>query len=215
MKKLSIIWCIVFTTGTTVWSQVHIDIAAGYSPGSSPVTAGLIVNRERPQDEFEFNMIHVKPQFFGGLRVNVEMKSPFFIEGGLSFTRRTSLYQIKYRIVYELNPNEYMSESEDIIFLPVNIGVGIGSFDVSSGLSVRKSISKIKELSHLKGFHADHNTIKLGWQMGVRYCFMRTMVGLEYHGTLHRVGHGMYVNGTSLEIRNVPGRIVFAAQYRI
>lgn len=215
MKKLMIITCALLGTYLTAWSQVHFDVKFGASPGTKPVSAGLIVNRDNPHEEFVFNMVQVKPQFYGGIRANVQLASPFFLESGISYTRKTSRYQLNYTMHSKEHPEEmYMNESEDMFLLPVDIGVSIGDIDVTSGLTAMKTISSIKELSHLKGFQTDGNSIKLGWQMGVRYGFKRTLVGVEYQGSLNRVGHGMYVNGKPLEIMNVPGKMVFTMQYR-
>ena len=214
MKKLIMITCILLATYSIVGSQVRFDVKLGVSPGSTPLSAGIIVNRHNPYDEFQFNMIHVKPQYYAGIGANVQLEVPFFLEGGILCTQRTSLYQINYRIVTEINPAEnYMSESEVMILLPLNLGVNLGSIDVTSGLTIKRTISTINELTQLKGFACDDNAFRLGWQMGVRYSFHRTLVGVEYLGSLNRVGQGMYVNAQSLEIMNVPGEFVFSVQY--
>ena len=216
MKKLIIITSILCVTFLPAWSQIRFDIKAGMSFSSSPSTANILVNRSNPHEEFQLNMIKVKPQFYGGIAVNVGLSSPFFLEGGVSYTKRTSTYMVEYRMAPEIGSStQYMDESENMILLPVNVGVSIGKVDLTSGLTASRTISSIKQLTHLKGFHQDANGIKLGWQMGARFAVKRAMIGVEYQASLSRVGQGMYVNDQSLELMNIPGQFVFGIQYKL
>ncbi|HUR30065.1 MAG TPA: hypothetical protein VMZ69_01465 [Saprospiraceae bacterium] len=215
MKKLILIACIISAFCSNIDSQIRFDIKLGFSPGSNPATAFTLINRDKPYEEFSFNMVNTKPQYYGGVLAHVELGQPFFVEGGVAYTKSTSTYQINYRIVSEQTPAEqFMTESEATILLPVNFGVSMGAIDITSGLSAMKAVSQSHELSHLKGFSQDENSIRMGWQMGVRYAFHRAMIGVEYQGTMNRVCEGMYVNNHSLELMNVPGKVVFNVQYR-
>ena len=73
-----------------------------------------------------------------------------------------------------------LTVSEDVLQFPLQIGVSLGNFDVTSGLMLMKTISTKNELSQLKGYTEDSNSLKWGWQMGVRYGFKRAMAGVEY-----------------------------------
>ena len=217
MKKVLLTSIILFAASSIIWSQKFgFDIRIGMSPAAHPVTADLIVGRENPHNEFLFNLVRVEPQFYGGLRVHKQLKAPFFLEGGLTYTRRTSQYQVNYRMPQTEPGSQHliMKESEDILQLPLEIGVSLGRIDVTSGLTIMKTLSSQNELTHLNGFSAENNTLKWGWQMGVRYGIKRVMAGIEYQGSMQRVCQGMYVNEKPLEIMNVPGRFVFSLQYR-
>lgn len=216
MKKLIISAAILLATCAISQAQLQVKAEFGASPASNATSAGIIVNRDNPREEFQFNQTQVKPQFYGGIRANIKLGSPFFLETGISYTKCTSEFQLNYTMDRPENqPQEmYMSESEDMLLFPLDIGVSIGKLEVTSGLTAIKTISAIKELSHVQGFHSDGNSLKMGWQMGVRYGINRTQIGVEYQGSLNRVGQGMSVNGNSLEIMNVPGKMVFTMQYR-
>ncbi len=215
MKKFFIINCLFLGLASTATSQIHLDVKVGMSPASNPVTSPILVNRDKPKEEFQMSMNHVKPQFYGGLALNVQLANAFFLEGGISYTKRSSDYLIRHTYGRDGKPElESMHESEDMILLPLNIGVSLGSFDITSGLKVMKTISKTTELSHIKGFNTNDSSLKMGWQMGIRYGIHRTMVGIEYQGSLTRVGQGMSVNGHSLEVMNVPGNFAFTIQQR-
>lgn len=196
-------------------AQVRFNVKLGASPGSNPRTASILVNRDNPFKEFQFNLVHTDPQYYGGVSAHISLATPFFLEAGISYTKQTSRFLIDYRFSSELQDDkEFMEGSEEMILLPVNIGVSLGGLEITSGLRAIKALSNSSELTNLDGFHADGNSIKLGWQIGARYGFNRTLIGVEYMSTLNRVCQGMYVNGQSLEIMNIPGAYVFSIQYR-
>ena len=215
MKKLMILSFLLMTFTTQMNAQVRFNLKLGASPGANPRSASIFVNRENPVKEFQFNLVHTDPQYYGGVSAYVPLATPFFLEAGISYTKLTSQFLIDYSVPLKLqNDNVLMEGSEEMILLPVNVGVTMGGLDITSGLRAIKTISHSSELTHLDGFHADENSIKLGWQMGARYAINRTLIGVEYMATLNRVCEGMYVNGQSLEIMNVPGSFVFSIQYR-
>lgn len=211
-----IIICTLLGSNLTMWSQISIGPIFGYSPALSPKVYSLFVNRNSPHDEFQFNMVHVQPQFYAGIVAHLPLQSSFFLEGEVCFTQKKFTYQIDYRMSSETNPDmQYMKESENMIMVPVNIGVSLGDIDVTSGLTAMTTFSKTNELTHLNGFNEEANQVRMGWQMGVRYAFHRMLFGVQYQGTLNQVGQGMSVNGQSLELMNVPGKVVFSIQYAI
>ncbi len=214
MKKLMIITCILFVHTLSAWTQTSLNIKLGVTPRSGVFEHYMIVNRNNPHEEFKFSTLQVKPQFYAGVAAHLQMRPPFFLEAGMTYTEKISLYQVNYRMPTEINPADMvMSEKEKIIMLPVNIGVSLGKIDVTSGLSAIKSLTKAKELTHLQGFHQEDNKIQIGWQMGARYAIGRTLLGIEYQGTLNRVCQGMYINKQSLEQQNVSGNFVFSIQF--
>ncbi|MEO5907417.1 MAG: outer membrane beta-barrel protein [Saprospiraceae bacterium] len=217
MKKLIISSVLLCASYSAMWSQMRVDIKLGISPASSPVNAGVLINRDNPRSEFMLNMVHVKPQFSAGINLHQRLNESFFVEGGFAYTKKTSQFRVNYTLPQSepLSSEMFMNESEDIIQLPVNIGVGLGKIDVTSGLTALKTISSKNELAHIEGFSAEDNSLRYGWQMGVRYAFMhRASAGVEYQSTMTRVCQGMKVNGHALDLMNVPGRIVFNLQYR-
>jgi hypothetical protein len=215
MKKLMILYSIFLLAFTSIQAQAHFDLQLGVSPGGKPSCASLIVNRSNPYEEFQFNMVDVKPQIFAGVRANVQLAEPFFLEGGVSYTKSNTEYKVNYTYENETRPSEIsMSVINHIIQFPLNVGVSLGSVDITSGLTAMKIISSDNELEQLNGFHSDDAKFQLGWQMGARYAIDRFMVGLEFQGGMNRVCEGMYVNHESLELMNVPGKFVVTGQYR-
>lgn len=217
MKKLILSTILSFAASSIMWAQVHFDVKLGVSPGSNGGANALLVNRENPFAEFQLSMIHTDPQFYGGIRTHIGLRAPFFIESGLSYTKRTSIYNLNFTMEQRepMSKVMSMSEKEDILLLPVDIGVSIGAFDVTSGMRLNKTIKSSNELSHLSGFSHENPSLQMGWQMGIRYGFANVMAGIEFMGSLNRICKGMSVNKTSLEMQNVPGKLAFTLQYRL
>ncbi len=214
MKKLMFIISALLLNILSAWAQPKLIINAGISPGLKSLQQSIIINRSDPHTEFRFKLSEVKPQFYFGAGIHLSLRGPFFLEAGLTYTQKTSLYQMNFRMPSEVHPAEkYMSETEKSILLPVNIGVSLGHIDVTSGMTIMKTLSTTNDLSHLEGFQQDDPGFRFGWQMGVRYTIRRASLGIEYQGTLNRVCHGMSVNKQSLELMNVPRNFVVKMQF--
>lgn len=206
--------CITLATLGNSGAQIKFDFKVGASPGSNPKSAATLINRSNPSEEFQFNMVKAEPQLFAGIAAHVPLKAPFFLEGGISYTKSASVYRIDYSYPEPGPKEQFMKGSEAMVMLPVNIGARIGNFEVTSGFTAIQSLSVESELAHLNGFKNEAKAVKLGWQMGARYDLKVVMLGAEYQGAFSRVCQGMNVNNESLEIMNVPGRWVFNIQYR-
>jgi len=132
MKSLKLLatWSIFLTAYSSAWTQFRLDLIAGISPGSNPTTAGIIVNRQLPSEEFIFNMYKVKPQFYGGMKARLDLDTPFFTEAGIIYTQKTSLYYMEYTLDFESGRDPYasMSETEHLLLIPASIGVSLGLF---------------------------------------------------------------------------------------
>lgn len=215
MKNILITFIFIMTFTPFISSQIRFDIVGGVSPSATHTSEGLIVNRHLPHEEFVFNLGHVDPQFFAGVKGQIELATPFFVEAGLMYTRKKSTYDITYTMIDAEHPvqDHIMAETDHIVILPVNIGVNLGLLDVTSGLRVMKSLSRKSDFNNLSGFNTDGTLPEMGWQTGIGFSIARSRIGVEYQGNFSRVGRGMFVNGQSLEIRNVPGQVVLLLQH--
>ena len=198
-------------------AQFRFDVFGGISPQTTPASADLFVNRHLPHEEFRFNMRKVDPQIFAGIKGHVELGTPFFAEAGLMYSRRKSTYQALYTIIDREHPvsSYIMTETEDMIMLPVNIGVNLGIVDLTSGFRVAQTVGKKTDLDQLAGFMSDDNTLRLGYQASVGVSIFRSRIGIAYLGNFSRVGSGMSVNNQSLELMNVPGQFVLTLQHSL
>ena len=217
MKNIFSILILLLVSMGPIAAQVSFEVFGGISPRSTPANADLYVNRHSPHEEFRFNMTKVDPQFFAGVKGHLELGAPFFAEAGLMYTRRKSTYEALYTIIDREHPvsSYMMTETEDLIALPVNIGVNLGIFDITSGFRINQSIGKKSDLDQLNGFVSEGNPIRFGFQAGTGVSIFRSRIGIEYLGNFSRVGSGMYVNNQSLELMNVPGQFVLTLQHSL
>ena len=214
MKTAAIIISVLLTGVCSLDAQIRFDVWGGVSTPSIPGNAGIFINRELPHEEFRFNIGKVKPQLFAGAKAHLELSSPFFVEGGLAFTQRNVIYDIRYTIIDAEHPvsDHNMSESVNQLMLPVNMGANFGAFDITSGFRGIYAFGKKSALHQLSGFEDDASSVQLGWQAGAGYYFNRSRIGLEFMGNFSRVGYGMKVNGQSMELMNVPGHLILSFQ---
>ena len=217
MKHAILSFSIVAMTMTHGYSQLLFQITGGVSPKSNPVSAGVFINRHLPHEEFVFNMHEVKPQVYAGMKARVELEGPFFMDVGLKYTKRTSTYHLEYTMIDFEHPvsDYFMTESDHVLLLPVNIGVSLGALNVTSGLRGMRSIFRNNDLNQLTGFSGSSYPIYFGFQGGITYQIGRSGVGVEYYGNFSRVGSGMSVNGQSLELMNVPGQFLLTIQHNL
>ncbi len=119
MKKILITSIFFLAVSSIIWSQknIGVDIQIGLSTGNNPNSAFVILNRENPHKEILFNILHVKPQFSAGIRIHKELGTPFFLESGLTYTKKTSIYQVDYRMRQPepVEQQNQMTVSKDII----------------------------------------------------------------------------------------------------
>lgn len=214
MRNILILAIILIAGLSESMAQIRFDIVGGVSPVSRSSSAGVLINRMNPHEEFVFNVVKVDPQFFIGGKANLELSTPFFANVGLLYSKRNSTYHAAYTIIdaEHPQPDYYMEETEHILMLPVNVGVNIGPLDVTSGLRVMKTAARKSGLDQIAGFTYTGKPIQLGWQAGIGYSLFRTRLGVEYQSTFSRVGNSMMVHDQSLELMNIPGQFVFNIQ---
>ena len=196
-------------------AQPEVVLIGGISPGSNPTTADLIVNKITPQNEFLFNMNKISPQYTAGLKLHFPVANSFFHEIGMTYSKQTYHYTMEYthRDQPEEPPHE-MKETKNLLHIPASIGVSMGILDVTSGLNGIVSLTKVSDLDLMEGYKDEVNRFRMGYHAGLRVRLGPAAVGVEYNGEFNRVGQGMSVNGQSLELNNVPGRVMATVQYR-
>ena len=217
MKTLAmlIIWSFLVTASTNSWSQIRFDFVAGVSPGVNSNSPEKLINRKFVSDEFRLSLNRIEKQFFLGLNANLSMRAPFFAEAGITFSQRKSEYLMAYTYPNEVDPPQVLvPETENLLILPLSIGVSIGKVDIISGLNLTGVISKKTEMSHVNGYTTEESFLRTGWHTGVRHTFGRSMIGIQYQSSFNRLGAGTAVNGESLELNHVPGQFVMTAHFR-
>jgi hypothetical protein len=205
---------LALTIHTMSEAQFRMDVVGGYSPASQPRSAGIIVNRQLPHEEFVFNIIKADQQFHGGIKTQLELGAPFFLEAGLIYTKARTTYHLAYTLIdaEHPEPDYFKEETNHYLMLPVQIGVNLGMVDVMSGFRLMQSMNNQSELESMPGFQGTTSALRYGWQGSVGLNIMRCRVAIEYQGNFSRVGEGMKITGQSLELMNVPGQFVLLFQ---
>ncbi len=214
MKKIYISFAIGFCFIINGFSQVSFNVTLGMSPGYHPSTVGLLVNKEKPDQEFMFNMTEVKVQYFAGMNAKLQLTKPFFVEFGLNYSKRSMNYQVEYSVLNDDHTiaQHQMKESDHILTMPVNLGVKIDAFDVVTGLRVFRSIGFSSDLNHMPEYKSKQALFRIGWQGGIGYNLSVTRIGIEFDSQFSRVGNGKSISNHSLELMNIPSQFTFTIQ---
>ena len=214
MKNLILLVLVLCASFVPLNAQLNFYMKAGISPERNLANYPLIVNRQNPYEEFLFDLMQVKTQYFGGILVRGDLGSNFFVESGATYTQRKSVYSRKYTLRREKGTYQELQETEDQLILPLSIGVHLKSFEITSGFLGFVSLAKQTELNHIEGFSDQSDKVQMGWHAGAGINLNKVFIGVEYQSAMNRTGTGMSVNKQSLELRNVPGQCVFNIRYK-
>ncbi len=190
------------------------NIFAGLSPQQTPVQAGLIVNRENPENEFVFNLESVEKQFTVGFTKNFRFNGSFFGTLGLQYSREQKNYAMSFTHPELSGKNDFaLKTSRHMITLPAGIGVKLNKLEVISGLQVQYGIKSEMKEDIPMGFDMDKSRMEMGWYTGIGFSYDRTRIGIQYHSTLHRDGYNLMYHQKPMELMNVPGNFNFTIGY--
>jgi len=217
MEKLLVPSFFLLINSFSLYAQVHIAAIVGWSPALHLNEPKALIISDVPGREFLFNINRTSSQYYGGLKVLIEISEPFFIEAGVTYTARNNEYHCEYVVLFpgEETLLHSMTGNEKLLQFPINIGVNLNAIKINSGLMAIQPISAKSELEHMQGYSSERNSMKFGWLTGVSVGIksIRSDFGIEYQKSFDRVCQGMYIHDESLAIRNVPGRFVLKYQF--
>ena len=217
MKTISLLSFIMLCCSAPGISQWNFNLTTGFSPKATPVSAGLILNRHLPHEEFVFSVAKVNHQFFMGLKAQMEMSNSFFADIGLTYTKQNSTFQMDYTLINDAHPQsrQLLTKSKHLLVVPVNIGARLGAFDMTSGFRAFHTIEMETELDRMRGFSSSGSLFNMGWQWGGGFYMSGARVGVEYQGNFSRLGSDINFNGQSLVMMNIPGQWILTFQHRL
>ena len=195
----------------TAQAQVQFGVKAGIAPTRTMGTAPLLVNRNDPTADFLFNgqRVEYSPSLGLVLRLN---KERFFFEGEANYYSIRKSYAMQY-----LDGGNYseashpMDESCKSIELPISLGVKIGHFEVTSGLSGRYEFGQKSSLTEMPNSRREVNELTFGFHGSVGLSFGKVFAQLRYQQEFMNYGQGIFVNDQELLLRNSPSQLRFAA----
>ncbi|HUR31888.1 MAG TPA: hypothetical protein VMZ69_10685 [Saprospiraceae bacterium] len=217
MKKLfSIVLCCCITSIFTMNAQnVVMTFTAGVSPQQNPEPHHIFVNRSSPREEFTFDLAQVKASYFVGVgaRYNVNQ---FFFAGEAQYNRREYLYNISHTFpgFGRTEQTEILSESMNVINLPLTLGVDLGIIDVTSGFLPQVIVSQDSDLKSIDGYSQKLDKIRFGWHSGLAANIKDLRVGLSYQMDFNNYADHAYIHDQNLSLQGRSSRILGTLTYQ-
>ncbi|MEO6132649.1 MAG: hypothetical protein ABIQ02_12435 [Saprospiraceae bacterium] len=193
-------------------AQQHLSgftFYTGYAIQQKPQLSSLLVNRDMPLKEFEFNLTEVAKQFHFGIRKNISFQRPFFGTVGLEYTQQHQTYSC--RMINTPNPegNYKINASNKTIMLPVGIGVHLGPVEVTNGMMAQFNFQSKLSGENTMGIETSKNDTSVGWYSGVSIRLGFTSFGVSYQSSFSRDASNLTNRGKSMELASVPGNVMF------
>ncbi len=188
----------------------------GYSPQQRPQIANLLMNRDLPMDEFEFNLIEVAPQIHFGIRKNIPFQRPFFGTVGVEYTQQHHTFSCT--LTHPAGPQESDNKitfSGKSLLLPAGIGVRLGHLEITNGMLVQYNFQSKLSGENTMGIEATKSDTSFGWYSGIGINLGNTSIGISYQSSLNRDGSNLIHRGKSMELMSVPGNFMFTIGFSL
>lgn len=181
-----------------------MTFTAGVSPQQNPAANHIFVNRSTPRDEFTFDLAEVKASYYVGFGAKYDLK-PFFLAADALYNRREYLYNVSYTFPEfgRTDQERIMTESMNVINVPLTFGVDLGIVDVTSGFLPQIVISQDSDLSDLPGYSQKLDRLRLGWHSGLAANIKDMRVGLSWQMDFNNYADHAFINDQNLTL---PGR---------
>ena len=217
MKNLFlIIICLTTLSISSVQSQeFHMTVSAGASPQQNPETHFIFVNRSSPRDEFTFDLTQVKASYYVGFGAKYDLH-PFFLAAEAQYTKREYVYSIIYTFPEfgRSETNQLMTETMNVINIPLTLGVDLGIVDVTSGFVPQFILSQSTDMSNVKGYSQDLNWLRFGWHSGFGVNVGAMRIGMSMQMDFNNYADHAYVRDQSLSLAGRPTRFFGNISYQ-
>lgn len=194
--------------------QVQMTFTAGMSPQQTPGSHYIFVNRSSPRDEFTFDLNQVKPSLFVGVgaKYNVEQ---FFFQAEAQYNKREYVYDIAYTFP-EFGRTETSvryTEQQQVINLPLSLGVDLGVVDVVSGFVPQLMLSQQSDLENLTGYEEKLDFLRFGMHTGFAVNVSQLRIGVDWQMDFNNYADHVYVRNQSLALQGRSTRILGTLSY--
>jgi hypothetical protein len=187
---------------------------AGVSPQQTPAPHHIIVNRSTPRDEFTFDLSQVKASYLIGLGARYNLKQ-FFFTGEAQYNRREYVYNMAYTFpeFVRSETTQQMTESMNVINVPLSVGVDLGVVDVTSGFLPQFVISQKSDLSQVNGYSQKLDRVRLGMHTGLAVKIKDLRVGLSWQLDFNNYADHVYIKDQNLSLSGRSSRILGTMSY--
>ncbi|MFZ1676329.1 MAG: hypothetical protein WAT91_03595 [Saprospiraceae bacterium] len=217
MKKLLFAaFTLLFLSIYTVQSQnVIMTFSTGVSPQQSPTSQFIFVNRSSPRDEFTFDLTAVKASYFIGFGAKYDA-NPFFFAAEAQFNKREYIYNISYTFpgFGRSEQRQSLSESMNVINVPLTLGVDLGAVDVTSGFLPQIILSQNSDLKDLEGYNQNLKWLRFGWHTGVAANIGDMRVGVSMQMDFNNYADHAYIRKQNLALQGRSTRMLGTLSYQ-
>jgi hypothetical protein len=217
MKKLLLIPIGVFCICLSVINSQHVlmTFSTGVSPQQNPDPHSIFVNRSVPRDEFTFDLAQVKATYFIGVGAKYNV-APFFFAAEAQYNKREYVYDVSYTFpgFGRSEQSELMTESMNVMNVPLTLGVDLGVVDVTSGFLPQIILSQQSDLSHLNGYSQDLKSLRFGWHSGVAASIGSMRIGVSMQMDFNNYADHAYIRGQNLSLEGRATRILGNISYQ-
>lgn len=209
---LIFLWCVVSLPASA--QDVVMTFTAGVSPQQNPAANHIFVNRSSPREEFTFDLAQVKAAYYVGFGAKYDLK-PFFLAADALYNRREYLYNVSYTFPEfgRTEQERIMTESMNVINLPLTFGVDLGIVDVTSGFVPQLILSQDSDLSGLPGYSQKLDRFRLGWHSGLAANIKDMRVGLSWQMDFNNYADHAFINDQNLSLQGRSSRVLGTLTY--
>lgn len=200
----------------TVQSQnIVMTFSTGVSPEQSPTTHFIFVNRSSPRNEFTFDLAEVKASYFIGFGAKYDVK-PFFFAAEAQYNKREYIYDIDYTFpgFGRTEQKKLLTESMNVINVPLSLGVDLGAVDVTSGFLPQIIISQNTDLINLQGYNQNLKWLRFGWHTGVAANIGDMRVGVSMQMDFNNYADHAYIGKQNLALQGRSTRMLGTLSYQ-
>lgn len=217
MKKLlGVLLTLSLLTNANVQSQnLVMTFSTGMSPQQTPASHYIFVNRSSPRDEFTFDLAQVKASYFIGMGAKYDVK-PFFIAAEAQYNKREYVYNISYTFpgFGRSEQTELLTESMNVINVPLTLGVDLGAIDVTSGFLPQIILSQNTDLKNLEGYNQNLKWLRFGWHTGVAANIGALRVGVNMQMDFNNYADHSYIRTQNLSLQGRATRVLGTIGYQ-
>ena len=192
-----------------------MTFSTGVSPQQNPDMHYIFVNRATPRDEFTFDLTQVKASYFVGVGAKYALTN-FFFAAEAQYNKREYIYDILYTFpgFGRSEESQLMTETMNVINLPLTLGVDLGLVDFTSGFLPQIVLSQSTELSNLNGYSQDLDWLRFGWHSGVAANIGEMRIGMSMQMDFNNYADHAYIREQNLALQGRATRLLANLSYQ-
>ncbi|MEO6131105.1 MAG: hypothetical protein ABIQ02_04610 [Saprospiraceae bacterium] len=195
--------------------KVVMIFSSGLSPQQSPATHFIFVNRSTPRNEFTFDLAQVKTSYFIGAGAKYDA-NPFFFSAEAQYNKREYVYNIAYTFpgFGRSEQSQLLTESLNVINVPLSLGVDLGAVDVTSGFLPQVILSQNTDLKNLDGYTQKLKWLRFGWHTGVAANVGDLRIGVSMQMDFNNYADHAYIRNQNLALQGRSTRMLGTLSYQ-